>query len=314
MGATTYRLMHGFDAAQTEGVDALGAVPKLVFSTTLTEPLEWENSRLIRGDAVAAVRELKQTSERPMATLGSLSLARSLLAGPSLRAPAAPDNPTTPRGNTMTATYTWDVFMTLDGFGSHTAQGDWGGYWGKQGPEFLARRAAEYRNPMRLVLGANSFRMFQHYLESLTRESEASDPVNTRMKFLPTTVVSSTLPEQVDRPDATVERSNPVDVVTRLKDESPLPLAAVLGHRIGTACGRAVPLNRQARRGHLRPPPWHSPSWWCRSACPPRSVPVLLPARQGGDTPQRGRSRPQRRSRLTAARCSRPSAARHRPR
>lgn len=124
----------------------------------------------------------------------------------------------------MTATYTWDVFMTLDGFGSYNAKGDWGGYWGKQGPGFLARRAAQYSDAMRLVLGANSFRMFQHYLGPLTRDSESSDPVNTRMKFLPTTVISSTLPAEVDWPDATVERGNPIDVVTRLKDESPVPL------------------------------------------------------------------------------------------
>jgi hypothetical protein len=31
----------------------------------------------------------------------------------------------------MTATYTFDVFSSLDGFGAHV--GDWGGYWGKQG-------------------------------------------------------------------------------------------------------------------------------------------------------------------------------------
>jgi hypothetical protein len=32
----------------------------------------------------------------------------------------------------MTATYTFDVFTSLDGFGSHS--GNWGGYWRKQGP------------------------------------------------------------------------------------------------------------------------------------------------------------------------------------
>ena len=42
----------------------------------------------------------------------------------------------------MTATYTFDVFSTLDGYGSHN--GDWGGYWGKQGPELLDRRLAVY--------------------------------------------------------------------------------------------------------------------------------------------------------------------------
>ncbi|MEV5177652.1 hypothetical protein AB0L10_43060 [Streptomyces flaveolus] len=39
----------------------------------------------------------------------------------------------------MTATYTFDVFSTLDGYGSPSSR-DWGGYWGKQGPELLDRR------------------------------------------------------------------------------------------------------------------------------------------------------------------------------
>jgi hypothetical protein len=41
----------------------------------------------------------------------------------------------------MTATYTFDVFSTLDGFASYGG-GDWGGYWGKQGSEFLEHRLA----------------------------------------------------------------------------------------------------------------------------------------------------------------------------
>jgi hypothetical protein len=42
----------------------------------------------------------------------------------------------------MTATYTFDVFSSLDGFGA--ASGDWTGYWGKQGPELLDHRLALY--------------------------------------------------------------------------------------------------------------------------------------------------------------------------
>ena len=34
----------------------------------------------------------------------------------------------------MTTTYTFDVFASLDGYGSYDSNGDWGGYWGKQGP------------------------------------------------------------------------------------------------------------------------------------------------------------------------------------
>ncbi len=80
MGATTYRLMHGFAKSQTEGVDALGDVPKVVFSSTLDKPLEWANTHLVRGDAVDAVRTMKEDSDTRLSTLGSLSLSRSLIA------------------------------------------------------------------------------------------------------------------------------------------------------------------------------------------------------------------------------------------
>ena len=42
----------------------------------------------------------------------------------------------------MTATYTFDVFSSLDGYGA--ASGNWTGYWGKQGPELLDHRLALY--------------------------------------------------------------------------------------------------------------------------------------------------------------------------
>jgi len=88
MGANTYRLMYGFTKELPEGaseeeaatMDELTNTPKLVFSSSLKEPLEWASSTLISGDAVAAVRELKASGDRPLSTIGSLSLARSLLA------------------------------------------------------------------------------------------------------------------------------------------------------------------------------------------------------------------------------------------
>jgi dihydrofolate reductase len=124
----------------------------------------------------------------------------------------------------MTATYTFDVFCSLDGFGSYNADGDWGGYWGKQGPEFLDRRLAQYSEDLRLVLGANTFRQFLEYLGPITQESAASDPVNTRMKYLPTTVISTTLEGPLDWPDATLVSGDAVEVVARLKEESAVPL------------------------------------------------------------------------------------------
>jgi dihydrofolate reductase len=124
----------------------------------------------------------------------------------------------------MTATYTFDVFASLDGFGSYGDGGDWGGYWGKQGPEFLARREAQYAEDQRLVLGANTFRQFTAMLGTAAEVSEADDPINFRMTHMPTTVVSTTLAGPLDWPDATLVSGDAVDVVARLKAESAVPL------------------------------------------------------------------------------------------
>ena len=79
MGARTYRLMHGFAESGAPGVDSLTDARKVVFSSTLEEPLAWANTTLVRGDAVEAVREMKETGDADMTTLGSVALCRSLL-------------------------------------------------------------------------------------------------------------------------------------------------------------------------------------------------------------------------------------------
>ena len=90
LGANTYRLMSsmseeaaagGSEFSEDEGASLTGlaAVPKVVFSSTLQAPLAWPNSKLVAGDAVEAVAEMKRAGAGPLSTLGSLSLARSLL-------------------------------------------------------------------------------------------------------------------------------------------------------------------------------------------------------------------------------------------
>jgi hypothetical protein len=64
MGATTYRVMSGYAAEGEPGTEALAGMSKVVFSSTLSEPLAWPNTRLVAGDPVAAVREMKGTSRR----------------------------------------------------------------------------------------------------------------------------------------------------------------------------------------------------------------------------------------------------------
>lgn len=87
MGANTYRLMWGFasdfreDPNQGEEASAfeeLTTTSKVVFSSTLEEPLAWANSRLVSGDAVEEVQTMKEGGVN-MRTLGSVSLCRSLL-------------------------------------------------------------------------------------------------------------------------------------------------------------------------------------------------------------------------------------------
>lgn len=90
MGANTYRVMSsmseqaagedsGFSEEEGAALTGLAAVPKIIFSSTLQEPLAWPNSELVGGDAVEAVKELKRTRTGALTTLGSLSLCRSLL-------------------------------------------------------------------------------------------------------------------------------------------------------------------------------------------------------------------------------------------
>ncbi|MFF5968644.1 dihydrofolate reductase family protein [Streptomyces collinus] len=122
----------------------------------------------------------------------------------------------------MTATYTFDVFSSLDGYGA--AGADWTGYWGKQGPELLDHRLALYGDEQRMVFGARTYRAFTQMLASSTAESDVRDPWVTRMRNLPATVVSRTLEGPLDWPDATLVSGDAVEVVARLKEESDVPL------------------------------------------------------------------------------------------
>ncbi|HEY3560674.1 MAG TPA: dihydrofolate reductase family protein [Kribbella sp.] len=119
------------------------------------------------------------------------------------------------------STYTFDIFSSLDGFGAHT--GDFGGYWGKQGPEFLAHRLAQFSEDQRMVFGANTMRD-QIQMLSAGIDPEVLDPWVSRMKALPATVISSTLEAPLDWPDATIVSGDPVETVRRLKAESGVPL------------------------------------------------------------------------------------------
>ena len=122
----------------------------------------------------------------------------------------------------MTAIYTFDVFSSLDGYGSH--HGNWGGYWGRQGPGLLDRRLALYGEEQRMVFGASTYRQFAQMLAPGAGEPDVGDPWVSRMRGLPATVVSTTLEGPLNWPDTTVVRGDAADVIARLKEESGVPL------------------------------------------------------------------------------------------
>ena len=80
MGATTYRLMSDFAATSDDSSLAqLTEMSKVVFSSTLKEPLAWANTRLVAQNPIEAVRSMKEHGTRSLRTIGSLTLCRSLL-------------------------------------------------------------------------------------------------------------------------------------------------------------------------------------------------------------------------------------------
>jgi dihydrofolate reductase len=83
LGRRTYENFAGHwpKASEEEQVLArpLNTLPKYVASTTLTEPLQWQNATLLRGDVAEAVAALKRQDEADLLVLGSTELVATLL-------------------------------------------------------------------------------------------------------------------------------------------------------------------------------------------------------------------------------------------
>jgi dihydrofolate reductase len=83
LGRRTYEIFAAYwpKAPEEEQVIAqpLNTKPKYVASTTLTEPLEWENSTVLQGDIAEAVAALKQADGADVHVIGSAELVRTLI-------------------------------------------------------------------------------------------------------------------------------------------------------------------------------------------------------------------------------------------
>jgi dihydrofolate reductase len=82
LGRMTYQIFAAYWPKQGDDVrfaSFLNSVPKYVASRTLREPLEWNNSHLLRGDVGEAVRGLKEEDAGDLVVLGSGELAQTLV-------------------------------------------------------------------------------------------------------------------------------------------------------------------------------------------------------------------------------------------
>ena len=80
MGRATYVALARFSASATDEVSVrMSGLPKLVFSSTLKDPLAWKNTRLLKGAVADEIRALKQQSGDPLRSVGSISLVKSMM-------------------------------------------------------------------------------------------------------------------------------------------------------------------------------------------------------------------------------------------
>jgi dihydrofolate reductase len=84
LGRVTYEEFASYwpyqNTADQPFTDYLNDTPKYVVSTTLEEPLEWQNSTLIKGNVAEQIAKLKRQPGKDITILGSATLVGSLLA------------------------------------------------------------------------------------------------------------------------------------------------------------------------------------------------------------------------------------------
>jgi dihydrofolate reductase len=79
-GRVTYEALAQFASSATDETNVrMNALPNLVFSSTLAEPLAWKNTRLVKRAFVDEITALKQQPGDPLRSLGSISLVKSMM-------------------------------------------------------------------------------------------------------------------------------------------------------------------------------------------------------------------------------------------
>jgi dihydrofolate reductase len=80
MGRVTYTALANLSSVATDDVSLrMTELPKLVFSSTLREPLAWENTQLVKGSLADEILTLKRKTGEPLRCIGSIRLVGSMI-------------------------------------------------------------------------------------------------------------------------------------------------------------------------------------------------------------------------------------------
>lgn len=119
------------------------------------------------------------------------------------------------------ATLMVDLIISLDGYAS--AEG-WPGWWGLEGPEYLAWLGEEAEKNYTFLLGANTYRLMSSMSEEAAAEgstfSEKEGESLTGLAAVPKVVFSSTLRSPLSWPNSELVTGNAVDAVAEMKRTS----------------------------------------------------------------------------------------------
>jgi dihydrofolate reductase len=116
------------------------------------------------------------------------------------------------------STLTIDLISSLDGF---AAAENWPGYWGKEGPEYMAWLAEKLAEDHVIVMGANTYRTMSQIV------AELEDPTFERMAEIPKVVFSKTLEPPLTWANTEVVAEDAVTALRRMKQEISAPMRTI---------------------------------------------------------------------------------------
>jgi dihydrofolate reductase len=133
------------------------------------------------------------------------------------------------------STLTIDLISSLDGF---AAARNWPGFWGKEGPEYLAWLEETLAEDHVIVMGANTYRVMSRI------EAEQEDPNAGRMAEIPKVVFSRTLKPPLAWANTELVAEDAVTALRRMKADGSVPIRTLGSLSLNRALLRAGLVDR----------------------------------------------------------------------